>query len=136
MGGEQSFGRHGRTPCHIGDAKPWFKTQPLVEGMHPRIRPPTLHQYVVAVRGPRVRQRGLNYGVAITPTTKLGMGDNVLQEGMASSSAKQVWGRDKRAGGSNAVAIIGDEDTHALLREGFLPDALGALLRLSDSAYL
>jgi hypothetical protein len=131
-----SFVRRRWTPRHIRDPKPRLKTQPLVKSMDSGVCPTTLHQHVVAVRRPSVRQRGLNDGFAVTSAAQLGMGDDILQEGMASSAAKQVRCCDEHAGRSNAVAVIGHEDIDAPLREGFLPDAFSPFLRLSGSAYL
>lgn len=65
MGGEQASGRDCRTPCDVGDPKPCLtpsRRRALVG------RPRTLHQDVVAVCRPGVRQRGLNNGFVETPT--------------------------------------------------------------------
>ena len=64
------------------------------------------------------------------------MGDDVFQEGMASSRAKQVRRRDEHASRCDAVTIIGHKEMDARLCKRLLPNKLGMLLRLGDGAYL
>jgi hypothetical protein len=81
-------------------------------------------------------QRRQNHGFAVTLAAQFRVRDDVLQETVASSSAQQVRCRDEHAGRSDATAMIGHEDADARLREGFPPDAFGALSRLRGSAHL
>jgi hypothetical protein len=134
--GNQSVGPHCRTPCDIADPVPRLESQRLVEAMDPRILPAALHQHMVAVRCPGVRKCGPNDGFAVAPTAKLGVDNDVLQEGVAPSPAKQVRGRDQHAGRGKTIALVGHEDMDALPLEGLLPDAFGALSRLSGRAHL
>jgi hypothetical protein len=81
-------------------------------------------------------QRGLNRSFAVTLPPQLRVGNDVLEEAVASSSAKQVRCDNEHAGRSDTIAIIGHEDAYPRLRQGFLPDALGALSRLGDGTHL
>ena len=103
--------------------------------MYSRVHPTTLHHHVVAVRHPRLLQRGLNDGSAVSATAQIGVGDDILQEAMSPSLAKQVPCCDEHASRSDAAAIIGNKDMDALLGKGFLPDALGMISRMSGGAY-
>ena len=81
-------------------------------------------------------QCGSNHSLAVTLPPQLRVGNDVLEEAVPSSSAKQVRCDNEHAGRSDTITIIGHEDADPRLRQGFLPDALGALLRLGDDAYL
>jgi hypothetical protein len=62
--------------------------------------------------------------------------DNVLQETVPPSAAKQIRCNDQHAACSNPIAIVGYKYVDARERQGFLPDALGAFSRLRDRTYL
>jgi len=62
--------------------------------------------------------------------------DDVLQEPVPPSAAKQIRCNDEHAGSSDSIAIVGYKYVHARVRQSFLPDALGAFSRLRDRAHL
>jgi hypothetical protein len=76
------------------------------------------------------------HGLAMTPASQLRVSDNVLQEPVASSPAKQIRCNNQHAGCSDPIAIVGYKYVDARVRQSFLPDALGALSRLRDRTYL
>jgi hypothetical protein len=78
----------------------------------------------------------LNDSFAVTLPPQLRMGNDVFEETVASSSAKQVRCDNEHAGSSDTIMIIGHEDADPRLRQGFLPDALRALSRLGDGTHL
>ncbi len=125
-----------RSRCYVGDPKSGFETLPFVRCMHAGICSTTLHQHVVAISRPCVFQRRLNHRSAVTLAAQFGVSNNVLQEAVAFSSAKEVRCGDEHTRGSNATTIIGHEDADPLARQNFLPDALGALARLRGRTYL
>jgi hypothetical protein len=125
-----------RPHCDVSDPKPGPETQPFVEGVHAGVRPPALQQHVVAVARPCVFQCGQYHGLAVTSASQLGVSDNILQEPVTLSAAKQIRCNDKHAGGSDAIAIIGYKYADTGVRQSFLPDALGALWRLRNRTHL
>jgi hypothetical protein len=76
------------------------------------------------------------HGLAMTSAAQLRVSDNVLQEPVASSASKQIWCNDEHAGCSDPIAIVGYKYVDARVRQGFLPDVLGAFSRLRDRTYL
>jgi hypothetical protein len=64
------------------------------------------------------------------------MGNDVLQKAVASSAAQEIRCCDEHACCRDAVALIGYKDVDARLRQGLLPNALGALARLGGEAHL
>ncbi len=64
------------------------------------------------------------------------MSDDVLQEPVPLSTAKQIRCNDEHAGCSDSIAIVGYEYVDARVRQSFLPDALGAFSRLRDRTHL
>ena len=105
--------------------------------MHTGVCSTALHQNVVAVSRPRMCQRGLNHGFAVTAAPQLRVSDNILQKAVAFSSAKQVRRGDEHAGRGDAIMIVGHEDAgHPRLCQDFLPDAFGTLGRLRDGTHL
>jgi len=95
-----------------------------------------LHQHVVAVSRPCIFQCSQHRGLAMTSASQLRVSDNVLQEPVASSAAKQIRCNDEHAGCSDPIAIVGYKYVDTRVRQSFLPDALGALSRLRDRTYL
>jgi hypothetical protein len=83
-----------------------------------------------------MNQRGSNDSFAVTLPPQLRVGHDVLEEAVASSSAKQVRCGNEHAGRSDTISIIGHEDADPRLRHGFPPDALDALSRLGDGTHL
>jgi hypothetical protein len=81
----------------IGGPQSGQEAQFFVEGMYPWVRSPTLHEHMMAVARPCVRERGLNDGAAVPAPPQVGMGDDVLQEAVASSAAQKVWCCDEHA---------------------------------------
>ena len=67
---------------------------------------------------------------------KLRVSDDVLQEPVPPSAAKQIRCNDEHAGCSNSIVIVGYKYTDARVRQGFLPNALGSFSRLRDRTYL
>jgi hypothetical protein len=49
-----------------------------------------LHGHMMAVACPCMRERGLNDGTAMPAPAQVGMGDDVLQEVVSSSTAQEV----------------------------------------------
>ena len=64
------------------------------------------------------------------------MSDNVLQEPMAPSAAKQIWCNDDHAGCRDPIAIVGYKYVNARVHQSFLPDAVSAFSRLRGRTYL
>jgi hypothetical protein len=58
--------------------------------MDARVCPAALHQDVVTIDRPCMRQGGLHDSLAVTPPPELGVADNVLQEGVPSAVTQQV----------------------------------------------
>jgi hypothetical protein len=54
------------------------KSQFLVESVHSRISATALHQNVVAVVDPSLRERGLDDSAAMATTAEIAMSDHVL----------------------------------------------------------
>jgi hypothetical protein len=77
-----------------------------------------------------------HHGLAMTPASQLRVSDNVLQEPVASSAAKQIRYNDEHAGCSDPIAIVGYKCVDTRVRQSFLPDALGAFSRLRNRTYL
>jgi hypothetical protein len=76
------------------------------------------------------------HALAMTPASQLGVSDNVLQEPVTSSAAKQIRCNNEHAGCSDPIAIVGYKYVDTRVRQSFLPDALGALSRLRDRTHL
>jgi len=83
-----------------------------------------------------MHQRGLNHGFAVTLPPQLRVGNDVFEEAVASSSPKQIRCDNEHAGRGDTILSIGHEDADPWLRQGLLPDALGALSRLGDGTHL
>ena len=81
-----------------------------------------------------MNQRGLNHSFAVTLPPQLRVGNDVLKEAVASSSAKQVRCDNEHAGRSDTITIIGHEDADPRLRQGFL--ARSRLIHLMQGARL
>jgi len=62
--------------------------------------------------------------------------DNVLQEPVPPSAAKQIWRNDEHSGCSDSIVIVGNKYMDACVRQSFLPNARGAFSRLRDRTYL
>src|SRR5689334_8972389 len=101
---------------YVGDPKPGFETQPFIECVHAGIGSTALHQHVVAVRRPRMSQCGSNHSLAMTLSPQLRVGNDVFEEAVASSSAKQVRCDNEHTGRSDTIMIIGHEDADSRLR--------------------
>jgi len=84
--------------------------------MHAGICSTALHQHVVAVSRPRVSQCREDHRPAMTSASQLGASDNILQEPMSPSAAKQVRGNDEHAGCSDPIVIVRYEYVEAGVR--------------------
>lgn len=54
-----------RTFSDIANPKARHEAQSLVEGMHPWVGSPALHEHMMTIARPRMRERGLNDGAAV-----------------------------------------------------------------------
>ena len=132
----RSFAGRCRPHRDVSDPKPGLETQPFIEGVAAGICSAALHQDVVAVSSPRMSECSQHHRLAMTLASQLRVGDNILQEPVAPSAAKQIRGNDEHAGCRDPIAILGYEYVDARVRQSFLPDALGAFARLRDCADL
>ena len=107
-----------------------------VEPMDARVCSTALHQYVVTIDRPCMRQGGLHDSLAVTPPPELRVADNILKKAVPSAFTQQVRRGDEHARRGNAIAVVGDEHVGSLLGQGISPDALGALMRLRRSTHL
>ena len=98
--------------------------------MHPWVRSPTLHEHVMAVARPCVRERGLDDCATVPAPAQVGMGDDVLKKAVASSAPQEVRRCDEHACRCDALALVGYKDMDSRLRQGLPPNTLGALARL------
>jgi len=135
-GGKRSFAGRCGPHCDVSDPKARAETQPFVEGVHAGICSTALHQHVVAVGRPCMFQCGPYDGLAVTLPSQLRVSNDVLQEPVPPSAAKQIRCNDEHAGCSNPSAIVGCKYVDAWVRQSFLSDAVGAFLRLCDRTYL
>src|SRR5215467_7030521 len=131
-----SLRMRGRPVGDVCNAKPRPEPHCLVEPMDSRVCSTALHQYVVTIDRPCMRQGGLHDGLAVTPPPELRVADNILQEAVPSAFTQQVRRGDEHACRGNAIAVVGDEYVGSLLGEGISPDALGALTRLRRCTHL
>lgn len=90
----------------------------------------------MAIARPCVCERGLNDGAAVPAPTQVWMGDDVLQEAVASSAAQEVRCCDEHACCCDAVALLRYKDMDSRQRQCLLPNALGALAWLGSQAHL
>ncbi len=114
-------------PRDVADPEPWLETTPLIEAMHARVLPAALHQYVVAVPGPRCRERGLDDGATMTDPSKFGMSDHVLEKAVPSSASQQVWRSDEHAACGDPCIDGRYEHRDAVVGERFQPYLFGSL---------
>jgi hypothetical protein len=77
-----------------------------------------------------------HHSLAMTSASYLGVSDNVLQEPMVPSAAKQIRCNDEHAGCRDPIAIVGYKYVNARVRQSFLPDALSAFSRPRGRTYL
>lgn len=120
----------------VGNPQPGHEAQSFVEGMHPRVHSPTLHEHMMAVARPCVGECGLNDGTTVSAPAQVGMSDDVLQEAMAPSAAQDVRCRYEHACCGDAVTFLGYKDVDTRLRQGLMPNALNAVARFSRAAHL
>src|SRR5262249_62150733 len=125
-----------RSGWEVGDPKPGSEPEPLVECVHAGVGSTALHQPVVAVSRPGMFECSPYYGLAMTSASQLGVSDNVLQEPVAPSTAKQIWRNDEHAGRSDPIAIVGYKYMDTRVPQSFLPDACGAFSWLRDRTHL
>jgi hypothetical protein len=85
--------------------------------MDARVCPAALHQHVVTIDRPCVRQGGLHDSLAVAPLPELRVADNVLQEAVPSAFTQQVGRGDEHACGGNAIAVVGDEHVDPPLQQ-------------------
>jgi hypothetical protein len=104
--------------------------------MHPRIRSAALHQHMVAVVRPCVCERGLNDGSTVPAAAQVGMGDDIVQETVAPSTAQEVRCRHEHAGCRDAAVVVGYENVDVRLRQDLLPNLLRPLSWLNGEADL
>ena len=103
------------------------EAQLLVELVHARISAAALQQHVVAIRGPRLRERGANHGAAMTKPAKDGMSDHVLEKSVAPAFAEQIRRGDQHARRRDPLTCVGHENINALPLECFSPQPFRTL---------
>ena len=72
----------------------------------------------------------------MSASAQVGMGNDILQEPMASAAAQKVRRCDEHARCRDAVTLIGYEDMDTRLRQGLPPNALGAFWRFGGRTHL
>jgi hypothetical protein len=108
----------------------------FVESLYSRIRAAALQQHVVAVSGPRLRQRGSDDGGAVTKAAEIGMRDHVLQEAVAPALTKQIRRGDQHARRRDPYTFFGHENVDPRPFERLEPQPFRAFEGLDDGAHL
>ena len=134
----RSLGRSNlrRAPRDVGCSKARLKAQLPIERMNLRISPTALHQHMMAVACPGMGECCGHDGLAVALAAQLGMADHVFEKAVTSPAAQEVRRGNQHASRGNAIAMVGNEDMDARLRQRFLPDLRGTLRRLCRSTHL
>jgi len=90
---------------------------------------------MVTVGDPRLRQRRLDYGAAVTAPAKVGMCDHVVQVAVTPTLAKQVRHGDQHASRRNPRTLVGYEHVDASPLERLPPNGLRTFERLDRRAH-
>jgi hypothetical protein len=124
-----------RAARDVADPEPWLETTPLIEAMHARVFPATLHEDVVTIPGPRCGERGINDCASMTHTPKFGMSDHVLEKAVPSSGPQEIWRSDEHAACSDPCADSRYEHRDGVVGQRLQPDLLGSLRRFRTGAH-
>lgn len=108
----------------------------LVESVYPTIGAAALQEHVVAVGGPRLRQRRPDHRAAVTEPAEAGMRDYTFQEPVAPALTEQIRRGDQHARRREPDALVGHEDVDPLPLERLPPDTFCAFERLDGGAHL
>ena len=73
-----------------------------MESMHTRITAAALHQDMVTVVGPSLRQRGSDDGAAVAKSAKVRMGDHIFEEAVTPALTQEIRRSDQHARGGDA----------------------------------
>jgi hypothetical protein len=104
--------------------------------MHTRIRAAALHQDVVTVVGPSLRQRGSDEGGAVPKSAKLRMRDHIFEETVAPALTQEIRSSDQHARGDDPPPFVGHENVDARPCECLSPHDLRTFAELDRGAHL
>ena len=103
--------------------------------MHTRISAAALHQDVVTVVGPSLRQRGSDDGAAVPKSAKVRMRDHIFEEAVAPALTQEIRSSDQHARGGDAPPFIGHENVNARPCECLSPHDLRAFAKPDCGAH-
>jgi hypothetical protein len=104
--------------------------------MHTRISATALHQDMVTVVGPSLRQRGSDDGAAVAKSAKVRMRDHIFEEAVAPALTQEIRSSDQHARGGDAPPFVGHEDVDARPCECLSPHDLRTFADLDRGAHL
>jgi hypothetical protein len=121
---------------HVSSPSAWNEAQALIESMHTRISAAALHQNVVAVVGPSLRQCGSDDGAAVAESAKVRMRDHVFEKAVAPTLTQEIRCGHQHACGGDAHPFLRHEDVDARPCERLSPHALSTFAGLDRGAHL
>lgn len=110
---------------NIRGPKSRFEAAKLIEAMDAGVFAPSLKQDVVAVPCPGFGEGGLDHGASMTKTAEFGMCDHILEKGVRTSTAEQIWCRYQHAARYDSRTLVGNEDSYIVARQRLGPDFFG-----------